>query len=623
MLPAGAIVDLYRQRRIARGPYLDRMAQVSAAYDGAMVVPMGNLTPEERSAVPNLVTQGIDQMGMRVASVMPSLDCAPTKIGSRSSARAAADRRRVLLGWWEENNIDLKQRLRARYMVGYASAPVMLRPCKETNGPKWFVRDPLSCFPAQTLDPGQVDPPDVIFAYTRSQAWLRQNYPDAALNLNRIRKPDGQPDNDHPVTLIEYTDAHEISLIALGAGATLNMGVAAPTTDNRMIFLPGAANRRSLTLGDDYIALQRLDNRAGRCTALVPGRITMNTERGQFDGIIGMHAAQAMLFALEFRAVVDGVWPNEWLIDRPGESAKIVEMADGRKGQIGRISGGGIQTVQNTPAYTTGQMIDRLERNARVDAGLPPDFGGEAGGNVRTGRRAEALLSAVSDFRIQEAQNLFARSLQQENRVGIAIAKGYFAKQSRTFHVSWSGGRGEVTFTPEKLFPTDQNKVYYPFAGADVNNLVIGIGQRKGLGMMSTQTAMELDPYIEDPEEEKDRLTTESIDRALESSLLEQASTGAIPPSDLARIRQLVATDKMELADAVMQVQREAQERQSTTESPVEPGSPEAMPGLAQPGMGAEAGATVGEVDPSQANLASQLRALYPGVAASRQAAVA
>ena len=47
----------------------------------------------------------------------------------------------------------------------------------------------------------------------------------------------------------------------------------------------------------------------------------------------------------------------------------------------------------------------------------------------------------------------------------------------------------------------------------------------------------------------------------------------------------LVKHDKQELAEAVETVQREAQERQAEI---VPPESPEAQPGLALPGMGAE-----------------------------------
>ena len=49
----------------------------------------------------------------------------------------------------------------------------------------------------------------------------------------------------------------------------------------------------------------------------------------------------------------------------------------------------------------------------------------------------------------------------------------------------------------------------------------------------------------------------------------------------------LVRSNKLDLVDAVSKVQKEAQERQADQ---VEPTAPEAQPGLALPGMGAEAG---------------------------------
>jgi hypothetical protein len=69
-------------------------------------------------------------------------------------------------------------------------------------------------------------------------------------------------------------------------------------------------------------------------------------------------------------------------------------------------------------------------------------------------------------------------------------------------------------------------------------------------------------------------------------SIQMQAQQGAIPPADLARIMSLVIQDKKDLAGAVQAVQKEAQERQATA---VPQGAPEAMPGLAMAGMGAEA----------------------------------
>jgi hypothetical protein len=189
------------------------------------------------------------------------------------------------------------------------------------------------------------------------------------------------------------------------------------------------------------------------------------------------------------------------------------------------------------------------------------------------------------DFPVQEAQEILAASLVEENKRAIAIAKSYFGNQRRSFYVSQGKVKGHVDYIPNKDFETDANTVTYAYAGADANALVVGLGQRVGIGTMSKRTAQEIDPLISDPEIEHDRTVSESLEAALLSAVQTQAAQGAIPPADLAKIMKLVISDKLDLAAAVEKVQREAQERQAT---PAPVGAPETMPGLSMPGMGAE-----------------------------------
>ncbi len=288
-------------------------------------------------------------------------------------------------------------------------------------------------------------------------------------------------------------------------------------------------------------------------------------------------------------------------------------MANGRTGEVGEIMDGDIKSVHLNPGYKADQLIANLERNQRVSGGIPQEFGGESPSNVRTGRRGDSILSAVVDFPIQEAQTLLAKSLEAENRVAVAIEKAYYGNDKKSFYVSWKGAKGNVDYIPNRIFTTDQNRVFFPAAGVDANNLVITTGQMIGTGMMSTRTAMEIHPFIDDAESEADRITVEGLNRAMQAAIETQASQGAIPPMDVARIAQLVSTDKMELAEAIMQAQQESQERQAQ-EAP--PGDPSLQPGLGAPGMGVEATPAIPEVQPSAQNLAAQLGALYPAQAA-------
>lgn len=595
------IHQLYLDRRRARGPMIARMEEIRNAYNGDLAIPMAELNAYEKAAVPNLVAQGIDQTATRIASTIPNIQYPTLKPGVKREEENARKRRAANLGWWEQNNMELKLRRRARWLQGYACAPVCIRPSSVKNIPTWYVRDPLSAYPAPDADPDTLTPDNVIFAFKKSLRWIDANYPYADLRRKKSSSPDSA------ITILEYMDAEQICLIGIGEDYTPGLSESYQQTSYGLFVDEGVINSNGL------VTLENTPNLANICPAVIPGRITLDREQGQYDGIIGMYQSQAMLFALNFRAVAQDVWPNEWLISAPGQQAKIVKMANGRTGQIGEIHNGDIKSVHLNPGYKADQLISYLERNQRVTAGIPAEFGGESTSNVRTGRRGDSILSAVVDFPIQEAQTLLAKSLEAENRVAVAIDKAYYGNDSKSFYVSWKGAKGNLDYIPNRIFTTDQNRVFFPAAGVDANNLVITTGQMIGTGMMSTRTAMEIHPFIDDAEEEHDRIVVEGLNRAMQAAIETQASQGAIPPMDIARIAQLVSTNKMELAEAIMTAQAEAQERQAQ-EAPQ--GDPSLQPGLSLPGQGVEATPAVPEVQPSAQNLASVLGSLYPAQAA-------
>ena len=333
------------------------------------------------------------------------------------------------------------------------------------------------------------------------------------------------------------------------------------------------------------VELERVPNPIGECPVVFAQRISLDDSQGQFDGILGMYQMQARLMALEVIAVQKGVFPDTWLIGRQGETPQIVNPADGLTGEVGVVRGGDLRDVQTQPGYMTNPTIDRLERAQRLTAGIPQEFGGESTSNIRTGRRGDAVLSATIDFTVQEAQRIMARSLQEENKLAVKLAKSYAGRRPTSFYVSSKMAKGHVDYVPNKNFDSTENVVSYSHPGSDINELIIGGGQRLGMGTMSKQSFMAIDPLVDDPEKEHDTVIAEQIEQALLLSIQNQASEGIIPPADLARIMDLVKHDKQELAEAVETVQREAQERQAEI---VPPEAPEAQPGLALPGMGAE-----------------------------------
>lgn len=577
------IVATYNDRLKAQHPWISKAREVRDLYNGDIVVPLPELEQAEKTAVANNIQLGIDQMGKRIASTVPNVYCPPVRANIKKSDDVSRTASSVLGGWWEANRLRIVLRRRARHFCGYATAPVSIMPDMERKIPRWVLRDPLNTFPAPGMDPDEITPTDCIFAYTRSYAWLHANYPDT---MHELQKGAGCVSSTM-FDLLEYNDAETNVLIVLGKDKDPNDYTVSTGT------APSAE-------------LLRYPNATGMCLAVTPGRVTLDHPLGMFDGAVGLYQQQAMLMALQVMAATKGVFPDQWAVSNDQNVApEIITVADGTAGIIGQIKGGSIVNVQTNPAFTSLQVMDRLESNLKQEGGIPAEFGGQSATNIRTGRRGDAVMSATIDPTIQEAQEIFEYSLQEENRRAIAVAKAYWGSTSKSIYV----GRGKAArakeYTPNEAFPTDNNLVSYAYAGADAAGLIIEIGQRIGMGTLSKKTGMQVDPMIDDWEQEHDQVIAEGLEAAMMQSVQQQAAAGAIPPADLARIMQLVASDEMDLAAAITKVQAEAQERQAT---PVPEGAPAAQPGLALPGAGAEA--PIDEAQPGTQNLASLLTSL-------------
>ena len=581
------ILRLYRERVAYYGPLHSRMRMIQSIYNGTFQVPLPDMEENGIPSAPNLLAQGLDQMSGRVASVIPSVQFSSMKPGVRLYDRRAQTASRAVTGWWQAERLPMKMKTRARHFIGYAMSPVVVRWDAKTHRPYRQVRSPLETFPSTDLIPGSVRPTDCVFAYRRSALWLRsQGYGD------RLRALAGEMSipSDASVLMIEYVDDEQTTLLA----------AAYRQADQQFQSWEMEFGGQALKA----IVLEQFPTAGGLSPVVCPTRVTLDGATGQFDNMVGMYYQQSKLMALEVIAVEKGIFPDTYLVSRPGEIGRYIDGPhDGRTGAVNIIAGGDIREIQSQPGYLTNPTIDRLERNPRVTAGIPAEFGGESSSNIRTGRRGDAVLSAVIDFPVAEAQEVFAFALEEENEIAIELAKKYDGDSERTIFVGTGNTTKAVTYTANQVFPDNEHVVSYPATGTDVNSLIIGLGQRVGLGIMSKETAATLDPFIDNPEVEHDRIIAEGLEQALVASIQQQAASGQIPPLVLAKIMTLVETDRMELAEALAKVAEDAQKEQEraaqeqamgqqaamTPEMAMAPAAAQAMTGAPQspiPGVG-------------------------------------
>lgn len=573
---------------------LAEMSELSMAYDGDMVLPLPELDRTERSAVANLIAQDIDQKAMRVASTLPDVWFPPTRPGQDLAERNSRVSRSAVLGWWDHSTMDLKLGRRARWLLGYGCAPAQVRWDPVAEVPVWQLWNPLCTFPAMGDDPDDLVPSDCIFAYRRSEAWLNARYGFA---MQRLSKGSGHGP-DTMFELLECCDATERTLLVVG--------IARDRNDQR------ALNGVSLVE-----VLETVPNPTGMPTVAVPGRITLGRRQGAYKGMVNQQYAKAKLFALEQIAVTAGVFPDTYLVGRPNENPQIIEVADGKRGHLGRVKGGQLEPLAHNPGYKTGEMIDRIEREERTGAGSPAEFSGESASNIRTGRRGDAILSAAIDFPVQEACRIFERSLAAENRMALALARCLAPNAPKTFYVTWGKAKGRVDYIPAKHFVSDANMVSFPHAGSDANALLVGLGQRLGIDIMSRRKAMQIDPLQDDPDTDADQIVAEKLEMAMLSSVVQGAQAGTMDPATVARIAMQFRQGDTTIEEAILKIQAQKQVEQATAgppgtpAGPVAPGAPAAQPGLG----GAQAPPQAGAIapTPNEQGLAQLLGALRGG----------
>ena len=582
LLNAEQIIQLYEQRKRVAGPLHEQMKKVRELANGDVIIPLNELDKTAQASVANLLVIGLDQMSMRVSSTMPTPYFPPMKDGSERSKINAKTRKQAMQAMWTHNRMPNKMRRRARHLLGYSSSPVYLKPNFLSLVPTWTVVNPLNTYAAPVDDPDNPLPDDCIFTYKATAQYLISRYGQDVVGKLRM----GNVEQDSKYTMLEYVSSDAIQLVLQGADddPSLNMAERA---------------------GVPSIMLEEIPNRTGRPLVVIPQRITLDKPRGQFDGVLGMYYTRARLQALTEIAIERGIFPEEYLVARPGENPVIVQIADGKAGQLGIVKGGDLQQQQINPGYKTDTALDRLERQERLEGSIPAEFGGESASNIRTGRRGENVLSSTVDFRIQEAQSLFESSLLEEDKIAVAIERAYWGNEAKSFYIPGLTGGNMSTYVPNKIWETDFHYVSYSAAGSDVNSLVVSLGQRLGAGLISKESARETDPLISDPDMEHDRLIAEGVESALLVSIQEQAANpmGPYQPDDLAYLTRLVVEKDMTLYDAVSRTQQRAQDRQAAM---VAATAPEAQPGLAMPDMGGQSQVAPPEVGGLQ-GLLSQL----------------
>lgn len=607
------IADELFTRRMTQLPIAENQRVISAHYGNRVPIPLPEMDAEERPAVANLIAQAIDQHSLRVASGHAVLTVAASDPSKKAALAKARAQRSILLSWDDQQERELFDRRWARWLTAWGQAPTVVKPDAKLQQPVWELRNPLGCYPNPLRRYDDMRPIDVINTFERTYQWLKNEYPtlDSLLRLGNRKTPYR---NDMRFEVVEYINDEVIVTGILGIGEVppfallANAGfVAFP--------IPRVSGGNGTTFA---IELERVPNLAETCTAVTPGRITLDVLKGLVDDVVGIYQMNSKLLALHVNAVARGIYPDDWFVET-NPNAEIVQVADGLKGIVGHVRGGTMVQHASNPGVQTMQLVEVLNDNARINGSAPQEWSGNSPTNVRTALRGSNVMSGAVEFPIQEHQLIMARARRHEYEIAMRVDRAYFKTKQKAYFTDLGFSKGQETYRPGDMWnPIPQIRVKFPYAGMDENAIAMVDGQKLNEGLISRATIMERDRSIDDPEAERGRISAERAVATFEAFLDQQIQTGALAGVDLARYTALMRKGGLEPEEAYEQVHKEAQLRQAssgppgTPAGPVPPGSPEAQLG-AQAGPGGAAPPTTMPPNPSQVNLKALLGALGAG----------
>lgn len=567
-----------------RTPIIRKMQEIQYHYEADIVLPMVDVADEPNmpDLTPSLITDVVDGLSLRAASVKPSvyspaLD--PYKEVGVRSKQMATDRRRILSATYHNSGWALLRRRYFRHLNAYDTASIFVEPDFRTGMPKIRVRDPLRTFPEvralETMEP----PEHVAFITRYSGAYLRDRFP-------KVRGELGGPISEHDTTelwdVFEWVDSEQIRLGLLGPIYNNGDHIYHDYTQFSGPWMP---------LTDP------VPNMTGMCTAVTPGAVSLHRIGNRLNSLLENAKWQSKLLALDILAQEKAVFPDMYIMASRGQSPRLAdgEWHDGRDGDINIITDADrVGTLNQMPDPRTSQMVDRLERNFRVSAGLSPMFGGETpGAALRTGKALNEMAGISVDPRILELHEIDETWMPKVNEAILACYKGYWPDKKYTLFSGWSGDRGQVEFVPSKTIETVDNTVSYSIPGADIVQVTQVLGSMLGAKTISAETFQRHHPWIEDPHAEQTRIIDETLERGAIEGMLQQVVAGQIPMSVFARIRKKMQDGQKDVFQATVEVDEEIRAEQAQAQQVAQEGQ-QAQMDQAQQSLMAQMGMAAG-----------------------------
>lgn len=522
---AERVLDSFGTQKETYRDFQKRIALIDDVYRGNWKV----IWPDDKQSdglpkIPNLVQLAAEDRARVVAGGNPSIICRPEEVSDEAKA-ASEKRERIIAGYWTNNNIRLAIPRWAHDAMAAGVAlckvlPDYTKPEKERL-PLMRRVDPRQAFPSPVFTNGPfID--DILISYEEDWRVLAKRYDNVDLASLMV----GRRPNQNKVNCIEYHDDKVSAVMA--AHIKPSPGQKRPGYTWLVPPTPHGLSRCPVTLG----VRPSMDG----------------IYRGDFDSVLAVLNVWNRLMNLHLDAATQRVYPAtlDFDIENPEEWGPDAALhAESQQARFEFIQPPGA-------AYENHQLMNLLANFARAGALMP---------DARSGDPQQSIISAAG-ITASGAQMIdHVRSLQRDTISPMLQAANEIALEadevsSNVTKVVFGYNKGQAfreSYKPSKDIDGNyRNQVVYGLSAGDPINTNVMVLQQKGAGLISTQTAMEQSPFVDDPTEEAKRIAAEQVDQAVFAGLIANANAGALDPMVLANIRKSLETVGTSLHDAII-----------------------------------------------------------------------
>jgi hypothetical protein len=582
--------DMVAQHRKLKMKYAHRdqmIEQVRAVRNGDLKA----LFPEELEL--NLSFQGvpihnfIDIVAKDVSELLaplPSVRCASGKMRTDADQRRAETKNRIADSYSTKSKLAKQMMKGADRYVSYGFLPIYVEPDQTGKRPFIHVEDPRHSY--YQLDRfGQV----VVYSrqWHKSIDELCAMYPEyqAIIEGENFGKKGG----DHGETQLEMVRWVDGSHVRL--------------------FLP---ERQGLVLNS-------YEHKLSRAPAYIIERPGLDDiPRGQFDDVIWVQVARAIMTSLTLEAAYEAV------------SAPIAIPKDVDEFPIGPHSVWQTDNPQNVrrvnlelpPGVFNENQI--LQEELQMGSRYPDARSGNSNASVITGKGVEALLGSFTT-QIAGAQAMFKDGFENIFAICFEMDEKWWPHQEKQLNGTMSGNSYEINYTPAiDIAGKYECIVTYGFSsGMQPAQAVVTMLQLDGAGIISKQTTMENMPYDIDAIQMQKQIDVEATREALKQGVFQlvqsigpMAAQGQDPTHIISLVTQITklrqdgstiedATEKAftQYQQAIQQAQQEEQAEQQAAAQQQQPPGGAPGPGDSGSAPGGDLGQLPQGVAPGQAGM--------------------